>query len=383
MIYFWQQLTKLIKKYKKIFICATEQSGDNIGFNIISELIKNNQYISFEGVGGNKMSTFFKKKYFSFENFNSIGIIEIIFSINKFISMINVLVDKILANDYDLIITIDSPDFNYPLAKSLRKKKYNKKIIHIVAPTVWAWRYYRAKQFSNIFNELLVLFEFEKKYFTKYGLKTTFIGHPVYYINPNQTNHSHINNIAFLPGSRKNEVIKLLPYFFSAYKFILKNNLPVSLFIPTLPHLENIIKNYVKDWKIKILVTSNLELIEKNYCFTSKAIVCSGTASLEIAKRNIPQLVIYKLNIFTELILKIFVKVKFANIINIFENKLIIPEITNSALNNISFLRELNQLLFNKELNIKQIKDINNSLKKIQQEKPPFHLASLRILSYL
>ena len=373
----------MTNKYKKIFVSATEQSGDNIGFNIISELLKNNPKLLIDGIGGNKMLPLLQKQYFSLKDFNSIGIVEIIFSIKKFMNIINFLYNQILVNDYDLIITIDSPDFNYPLVKKLRKNNYHTKIIHIVAPTVWAWRKYRAKKFSYIFNELLVLFEFEKKYFTKYGLKTTFIGHPVFYIKANKDNLSPSNHIAFLPGSRKNEVIKLLPYFFIAYKFILKNNLNVSLFIPTLPHLEELIKDYVKDWKINIIITSNLQLIENNYSFTSKAIVCSGTASLEIAKRNIPQLVIYKINIITEFILKKFVKVKFANIINILENKIVIPEITNSSLNKNSFLNELDQLFFDEKKNIKQIKDINSSLKKIQQDLPPFYLASLRIQTYL
>ena len=102
------------------------------------------------------------------------GIIEVIFSIKKYVNMINYLVNKILFNNYDLIITIDSPDFNYPLAKKL-KKKSDIKLIHIVAPSVWAWRTYRAKKFSKVFDELLVLYNFETKYFLKYGLKKIYV----------------------------------------------------------------------------------------------------------------------------------------------------------------------------------------------------------------
>ena len=151
-IYFYQLLIKLIKNNLKIFISATEQSGDNIGYNLIKEIIKTNNKIIFEGVGGEKMSSYLNKQFFSLNDFNTMGIFEILFSIRKFIKMIKYLANIIKNNNYDLIITIDSPDFNYPLAKEIKKNKYKNNIIHIVAPTVWAWREYRAKNFSKILN---------------------------------------------------------------------------------------------------------------------------------------------------------------------------------------------------------------------------------------
>ena len=376
-IYFYQRSKKLIKKNKKIFICATEQSGDNIGYNIIYELLKLDNSTIFDGVGGSKMSPFLRNHYYSLKDFNSIGIIEIIFSLKKYIKMISMLITKIISNNYDLIITVDSPDFNYPLAKKLKKLKYKNKIIQIVAPSVWAWRGYRAKNFSLVFDELLVLFKFEKKYFQKYNLKTTFIGHPIYYINKtNYVQKSKNLNIVFMPGSRLSELNKLLPYFDLAYKYLLNTSFNVTIFIPTLPHLENKINNFIKDWKIDTIVSSNILEIENNFKNINKALVCSGTASLEIAKRNIPQLVIYKLNIVTEFIVKLFVKIKYANIINIIENKMIIPELTNSKLNKKKFTEEFTNLLSDEEAAIKQIESINIVLKEVTVNTPPYSLAA-------
>ena len=373
----------MINKKFKVFICATEQSGDDIGYNIICELLKNNNNIIFDGVGGNKISKFLSNHYYSLKDFNSMGIIEIIFSIKKYLRMISFLVDKILNCKYDLIITIDSPDFNYPLIKKLRKKYFANKVIHIVAPTVWAWRKYRAKKFAKIFDELLVLFNFEIKYFTKYGLKTTLIGHPVYYIKSLNINSKNKTMLAFLPGSRLSEIKKLFPYFDLAYQYLLNYSPDITIFIPTLPHLKKYVDNYVKDWKINTLVSTNKNEIEENYFKTSKALVCSGTASLELAKRNIPQLVIYKFNILTELIAINFVKVKYANIINIIKNKMIIPEITNSKLNNNTFLQGFEKLIIDDKANTDQIENINNALIEIQADKPPYLLAANRIISYL
>ena len=119
----------MINKHKKIFICATEQSGDNIGYNIMHELLKIDNSIIFDGVGGGKMSPFLKNHYYSLKNFNSLGIIEVIFSIRRYLKMISTLITKIISNDYDLIITIDSPDFHYPLVKKLRNKKFKTPIV--------------------------------------------------------------------------------------------------------------------------------------------------------------------------------------------------------------------------------------------------------------
>jgi len=368
--------------YKNVFICATEQSGDNIGSCIINELLIKNKNIQFDGVGGSKISPFLKNQYFSLHDFKSIGIFEIILSLKKYLKMIIFLSKKIISNNYDLVITIDSPDFHYPLINRIRKKKYNKKVIQIVAPTVWAWREYRAKKFAKIFDEIFILFNFEKSYFSKFGLKTTFIGHPIFYIE--NTNIAKKDNIiAFLPGSRLGEVKKLFIFFQIAYEQLLIINPNITIFIPTLPHLEKIISAYVDKWKIKTIISTDKILIEKYYLYSKIALVCSGTASLEIAKRKIPQLVIYKINFFTEIILKIFVKVRYANIVNLIANKMIIPELTNSNLTKKKFIKYFVKLVTDFDSNEKQIISIVSFLNQLETKQPPFTIAAKKINEYL
>ena len=371
-----------IHNYKNVFICATEQSGDNIGSCIINELLIKNKNIKFDGVGGSKISPFLNNQYFSLNDFKSIGIFEILPSLIKYIKMIIFLSKKIISNNYDLVITIDSPDFNYPLIKRIRKKKYNKKVIQIVAPTVWAWREYRAKKFAKLFDEIFILFNFENSYFSKFKLKTTFIGHPIFYIE-NKNKIKKDNYIAFLPGSRLSEVKKLFSFFQIAYEQLLIINPDITIFIPTLPHLEKIISVYVDRWKIKTIITTDKILIEKYYLISKFALVCSGTASLEIAKRKIPQLIIYKLNFLTEIILKIFVKVRYANIINIIANKMIVPELTNSSLTKKKFIKYFVNLITDFDSNEKQIIAINSYLKQIETKQPPFTIAAKKIDEYL
>ena len=126
-----------MKKASKnnFFVCATEQSGDNIGAKIISQLnLKKNKYI-FDGVGGDKMIKLLNKQYYYLIDFKSIGIFEIISSIKKYLVMIEKLSEIILQNNYNTVITIDSPDFNFRLAKKIKKKGLHGKFIKVVAPT--------------------------------------------------------------------------------------------------------------------------------------------------------------------------------------------------------------------------------------------------------
>ncbi len=365
---------------KNIFICCTEQSGDNICYNIIKKLNMNNYHI--DGVCGSLSERYFNNKFFDISDFKSIGLIEIIFSIRKYINMIKLLKKKILQNKYDLVICIDSPDFNYNLVKSIRKKNFKNKVIQIVAPTVWAWRENRAKKFANIYDEIFLLFEFEKKYFKFENLKSTIIGHPVFHI-PKRKSKNNYKYIAFLFGSRENEIKKLFKYFDYLEKYIRSQNLQYVIFIPTLPHLRKIIEKKTSSWKTKTLISNQIDKFDSYYDEVFVSITCSGTASLEIAKRNIPQLIIYKLNYFTEIILKSFVKVKNACLLNIVSKKIIIPEIVNSNLSKKNILLSFEKLINDKNFQEDQIKNVNYYLPRIEKDKCPFEISAKRIVELI
>ena len=278
---------------KNIFISCTEQSGENICFNILSRLNLNN--INVDGVCGKRSEKFINNKFYDISDFKSIGLFEIIISLSKYIKMIKFLSKKIITNNYDLIICIDSPDFNFNLAKSLRSQKYTKKIIQIVAPTVWAWRKNRAKKFANVFDEIFLLFDFEKKYFNFPNINSTFIGHPIFHIK-RRSEKENYKYISFLMGSRENEINKLFKYFDVIEKYIHLNKLKFKIFIPTLPHLTEVIKKRTNNWQTDTLILNDIEEFDNVYEDVFISITCSGTATLEIAKRNIPQIVVYKLN---------------------------------------------------------------------------------------
>ena len=360
----------------KIFVCCTEQSGENICSNILSRM--NIDKYQFDGVCGEQSEKYISNKIYDLSEFKSIGLFEIILSISKYLKMIRRLKKYIIKNDYDLVLTIDSPDFNFNLVNQLRKSNYKNKIIHVVAPTVWAWRSYRARKFAYIFDEIFLLFNFEKKYFNFDNLNKTFIGHPIFHIKKRE-NKGKYKYLSFLPGSRQNEVLKLTKYFSYIEKYISKNNLNYKIFIPTLPHLVSLIKENTKQWKTETIISTDMSKFDEYYEDVYISITCSGTASLEIAKRNIPQIVIYKLNYFTEILIKPFVRVKYANLINIISNQMIIPEVVNSNLNEKKLLNIFLNLFNDRKKQETQIDSINMYLKEIVNDFSPYDVSVSRI----
>ena len=164
----------------KIVILATEASGDFLASELIKSL-KKNRNIRIFGVGGELMQAEGIKSWVSISEFNAIGIFEVIIRIFKFIKLINVIEKKIRKINPKIIITVDSPSFSYRIVKKLQDLRRNTKIIHYVAPTVWAWKSYRSKIFAKLYDKIFTLFKFEPPYFTKYGLDAQFVGHQIFF----------------------------------------------------------------------------------------------------------------------------------------------------------------------------------------------------------
>ena len=232
---------------------------------------------------------------------------------------------------------------------------------------------------------LLILNDYhpENKYFTKHNLKTTCIGHLLFHIKKILNTNVNKNYIAFLPGSRIGEVKSLLPYFKIMNDHIHKNYKEYKIFIPTLPHLINDINHIIQKWKHKPILIENISEVNSYYQKCKFSIVCSGTAALELSSKKIPIIVIYKLNIFTELIFSFLVKVKFANLINIIANKEIIPELVNHKLNSKKLINKFDHLIINNTLLENQIIEAKEILKLFCLDKNCSHNASIEILKII
>tara|TARA_Y100000590_G_scaffold470448_1_gene665069 strand:+ start:17307 stop:18434 length:1128 start_codon:yes stop_codon:yes gene_type:complete len=373
-----------IKKNIKVFIIATEQSGDNLGSDLIKYLKMKYKYnISFYGIGGDKMI----KEGLVYTNhvsdFKSIGFFEILINLRKILSILSSNIKEAIKLNPDLVITIDSPDFSFRFVKRLKNHLVKTKFIHYVAPSVWAWREGRAKDISRLYDLLLTIFPFEKSYFKKYNLKTVFVGNPIFNNRTKFKIPKKKKYIALMPGSRLNEVNSLEKYFKFIINHIHSSYPQYSIYIPTLPYLKKRITNLTSFSKKKIIISDNNKKLDNLFPKTKIAIVCSGTAALEMTKKNIPIIVIYKLNLFTEILFSFFVKTKFANIINIMAKKSIIPEITNHKLNISKLKFSFDSLIKNEKLQKLQIKNAKVYINKLKLGKNCSYNACLEILKII
>ena len=164
----------------RIVILATEPSGDFLGSKLIKKL-KKNKKVLISGVGGEQMKVEGLKSWVPINQFNAIGIFEVLIRILKFLKLLKLIKRKILDFNPDILITIDSPSFSYRIVKRLQILRNKTKFVHYVAPTVWAWKSYRAKIFSELYDQMFTLFDFEPKYFRKFGLQTDFVGHQIFF----------------------------------------------------------------------------------------------------------------------------------------------------------------------------------------------------------
>jgi lipid-A-disaccharide synthase len=360
---------------KKIFILTGEPSGDKLASKVILKLQKKNPNIEYSCVGGPYLDSLGIKSIFDLREITYIGFTSVLLNIFNIKRKINSTVKEIVKFNPDILFSVDSPDFTLRVAE--RVKKFNKKIktVHYVAPQVWVWRAGRVKKFKKFLDHVLLLFEFEKKFFDKENIPNTFVGHPLLEIETkNKIDLSNIisNNkkiISLFCGSRSSEVSILLPILID---FIVMMNEKfdnlVFIFHATEENKNSIIE------KIKIKNLHNIEVISdenikkqvlENSTF---AVSKSGTVSLEICNAKIPSIIIYKMNILNYLIVKILVKIKFANIINIINNKEIIPELIQKECNAKEIYNSVVYFLKNPELMKKQISDCENTLAKIRSK---------------
>ena len=363
----------MVLNKKKIFLISTEPSGDLLGYDLILHMYKRLQNIEIIGIGGEKMNQLKFKSFFSTEGMNVNGIVEVLLKLKKFIKCLSKVKQLIIQTKPDIVITIDSPSFNFRIVKKLQFLRPKTKFVHLVAPTVWAWKKYRAKRFANNYDLILTLFDFEPRYFTRYNKNTFCIGHPIFYKKKINTNNKK-NTITFFPGSRENEIEYILPKMILVYKkltFIFKD---INFAIVTLPSLEKKILNEIGNCKIDVVSSKiNKMRVLKD---TKLAIAASGTVILELSRNLIPTIVVYDSNFFTSIVIKYLVKLKWANLVNIILNKDTIPEYLFSNYSVDKVVNNVELFLKKRELYEKQIYDfLNLKSKMLINKQNPMDLA--------
>jgi len=312
---------------KKIFIITGEASGDKLASNIVSYFKNSN--IDLSAIGSNYLRKQKVKIIFDSSKLSVMGFIDVLKKFSFFLNRINFTINYIKEFKPDIIFSVDCPDFSFRVENKIKKILPNIQILHMVAPTIWAWRESRVFFFKKFIDHIFLLFPFEKKIFNKYKIKNTFVGHPFFEkkIKYKKFPMCSKNIITLCPGSRVSEIKIFMPIFNQLIELINKHYGKNFLFhFPVLKKHQSVVKSLLKSSNSTYV---NIDENKKNF-FINKSILCiskSGTMSLDVCKNNSPLITIYKTSWLNYFLIKPFVKVKYANIINIIANKEIIPEL--------------------------------------------------------
>ena len=360
---------------KKIFILTGEPSGDKLASIVISKLKQTNPSVEYLCVGSSHLSQLGIRSIFDLKEITFMGFTSVLLNIFKISNRINKTVEEIIKFNPDILFTVDSPDFTLRVAERVKKINNNIKTIHYVAPQIWIWRKGRVKKFKKFIDHMLLLFNFEKKYFDKEDIPNTFVGHPLLEQNKkSKIDLSSLINkdkkiISIFAGSRKSETNVLLPILCDFIKLMNKKIDDYIFIFHATDENKELIVNFIKTDLLNNTQVISDENIKSQILSNSVfAVAKSGTVSLEICNANIPSIIIYKINMINYLIMKSLVKVKFANIINIINNKEIIPELLQGECNAKEIYNSVVYLLKNPELMKDQVDNCNKTLKNIRSK---------------
>ena len=358
---------------KKIFILTGEPSGDKLASTVISKLMQQNKDIEYLSVGGSNLSNLGIKSIFDLKEITFMGFTSVIFNIFKIKKKINQTVNQIIKFKPDILFSIDSPDFTLRVVDKVKKIIPNVKTVHYVAPQVWIWREGRVKKFKKFVDHFLLLFDFEKDYFNREGITNTFVGHPLLEKNNSKIDISNISKgkkiISIFPGSRSSETKVLLPILIDFVK-LMNNKFKKYLFVF---HATEENKDEISEM-LKVNNFNNIEIISDKNIKSAVllnsifAVAKSGTVSLEICNSKVASIIIYKINFINYLIMKSLVKVNFANIINIINNKEIIPELLQKECNAKEIYKSVLYFLKNPDLAKKQVESCSKTLGQIRSK---------------
>ena len=372
---------------KKIFILTGEASGDKLASKVISKLQKINSNLEYLSVGGNNLKSLGIKSIYDLKEITYLGFTKVILNIITINKKINETVNAIIKYNPDLLFTVDSPDFTLRVAERVKKINPKIKTIHYVAPQVWVWRENRVKKIKKFIDHILLLFDFEKSYFDKEKISNEFVGHPLLEdktldkIDINQIIKKNKAIISVYPGSRKSEIEVLTPILLEFIKLMNKKYNNFIYVFHSTKTFNNLIQSFIKPKDL-----SNCEVISddkiKSFILGKSifAVAKSGTVSLEICNAKIPSIILYKMGIINFFIIKMLVKIKFANIINIAAREEIIPELLQSNCNANNIFKKVSIFLENPDKIKIQIEKTQRILTKLKTNKPSTELAAKSII---
>ena len=337
--------------FMKYYIIAGEASGDLHGSNLMKALKEKDSNAEFRFWGGDLMQKQGGTLVKHYRDLAFMGFLEVAMNLRTILNNIKICKEDIRNNKPDVLILVDYPGFNLRIAKFA--KELGIKVVYYISPQLWAWKEGRVEIIKKYVDEMMVILPFEEEFYQKHNVKSHFVGHPLLdaisnldeinvddFKSENGLNEKEI--IALLPGSRKQEVEKMLKIMlfvrphFQNYQFV----------IAGAPSLDQSFYQKYVDENVHFVSNRTYDLLR---C-SKAALVTSGTATLETALLNIPEVVCYRGSKISYAIAKRLVKnIKYISLVNLIMDREVVKELIQSELNTKNLVEELKLIIEGKK----------------------------------
>lgn len=329
----------------KYYLVAGEASGDLHGANLMKALKKEDPASEFRYFGGDKMQAEGGELVKHYAEMAFMGFTEVILNLNTIFKNLKACKKDIMAYQPDALILIDFPGFNLKIADFAKENGI--KVCYYISPKVWAWNQKRVLRIKRVVDQLFCILPFEVDFYASWGMKVDYVGNPLldeiaaFKVNPNFKKEEGLGEdpiIALLPGSRKQEIERLLPVMLSVVE-----SFPACQFIiaaaPTFN--EAYYQKFIGEKFVKLVFGQTYDLLST----ARAAIVASGTATLETALFKVPQVVVYKGGAISIAIARLLVKIKFISLVNLIMDKAVVAELIQEDCNTSQIIAELSPLI--------------------------------------
>jgi lipid-A-disaccharide synthase len=318
---------------RKIFLIATEESGDRLGANLMTVLRQRlGGAVQFEGVGGQSMAREGLASLFPIEQLSIMGFSAVIRQLPMILRLIRQTAAAVTQAAPDILVIIDSPDFTHRVARRVRARDPSLPIVDYVSPTVWAWRPGRARAMLGYVDHVLALLPFEPEAYQRlHGPPCSYVGHPlleqIELLRPDADEQRRRDGqppvLLVLPGSRRGELSHHMAVFGETLGLL---DLPFEPVLPTMPHLQDIVREGVKNWPVQPRIIVGEQ--EKKAAFRSAhaALVKSGTVTLELALADVPMVAAYRVGAIEALILRRAIQGSSVILANLVIGENVVPE---------------------------------------------------------
>ena len=341
---------------RRVMIVAGEASGDLHGGNLVRAMRRIVPDIRFTGVGGKQMQRAGVELLADAADMAVVGLTEVVFRLRMILGVLRRLKALLKRDPPDLVILIDYPDFNLPLARTA--KKCGVKVLYYISPQVWAWRKGRVKTIRETVDRMVVILPFEEKFYRDAGIDVTFVGHPLLdevrkkYERSEALKRFGLRGeavtIAVLPGSRRTEVAALLPEMLRACRILTERVSPIQFILPIAGTLDPaFVRDILRPFPIRVNVVP--DEIYDVIAVADAAMVASGTATLETALLETPMVVIYKVSGVSYAVGRRVIRVDHISLVNLIAGRNVVPELIQAEANPERIAAEVGQIVTRRE----------------------------------